>query len=106
MPEPVLIPAVEAACRAARCSGPGARIQVIRHGPRITAYLHHGDATACSHPPSTYFDRDGKELGVIAMRPVVPGSDDAKRVEAEHERLRGGGEPVEDVDCTGRASPR
>lgn len=106
MPEPVLIPAVEAACKEAPCSGPAARIQVIRSGARITAYLHHGDPSSCSHPPSVYFDRDGKELGSIAMRPIVPGSDDAKRVEAEHERFRGGGKPVEEVDCSGRVRPR
>jgi hypothetical protein len=66
------------------------------------SYLHHGDPTACSDPPSVYFDRDGRELGGIGMRPMPKGSDDERHLNEERARLEGGATPVAELDCTGR----
>jgi hypothetical protein len=102
VPEPVLVPAVERACKSAPCSGAHARVVVLRKDNRIVRYLHQGDPSACSHPPSVYFDRDGNEVGAIAMVPIVPGSEKEKELDEKRRGLEAGGTPVEEVDCTGR----
>ena len=79
-PEPVVIPVIERICKAAPCSGKLARLWVLRKDNRIQRYLHHGDPTACSDPPSVYFDRHGREVGGIGMRPVQKGSEDERRL--------------------------
>jgi hypothetical protein len=97
-----MIPVVESICKTALCPGNLARIWVLRKDNRIQRYLHHDDLTACSHPPSVYFDKDGHEVGAIAMRPVQKGSEDERRLNEERARLEAGATPVEEVDCTGR----
>src|SRR4051812_48751871 len=52
MPEPIMIPVIEKVCKAAPCSGKLARLVVFWKDTRIVRYLHHGDLTSCSHPPS------------------------------------------------------
>src|SRR5687768_1066585 len=100
MPEPVLIPAIEKICKEAPCSGERARIRVFRSGPRITAYLHHPDPSSCTHPPSVYFDREGKQLGSLAEHPTAPASASANVADAQA-RHGGGGTPSETIDCKG-----
>jgi hypothetical protein len=101
-PEPIVIPVVERICKAAPCSGKLARLWVFMRDNRIQRYLHHGDLTACSDPPSVYFDRDGREIGGIGMRPVQRGSDDERRLNEERARFEAGAIPVVEVDCAGR----
>src|SRR5262249_23930880 len=84
-PEPIVVPVVEKICKAADCSGTGSRIWVLRKDNRIERYLHHGDIRRCSHPPSTYFDRDGKEVGAMPMRPVRD-PEDAKQLDEQRNR--------------------
>jgi hypothetical protein len=101
-PEPVMIPVIERICKAAPCSGKLARLWVFMRDNRIQRYLHHGHVTACSDPPSVYFDRDGREIGGVGMRPVQKGSDDERRLNEERARLEAGAIPVVEIDCTGR----
>lgn len=101
-PEPVTIPVIESICKAAPCSGKLARIWVLRKDNWIVRYLHHGDLTACSHPPSVYFDKEGRQVGGIGMGPVQKGSGDGLRLNGERARLEAGATPAEEVDCTGR----
>jgi hypothetical protein len=100
-PEPIAIPVVEKICKAAPCSGPGARIWVFMKDNQIRRYLHHGDRSSCTHPPSVYFDREGREVGAMPMRPVKD-ADDQRRLDQERARLEALATPVAEIDCTGR----
>jgi hypothetical protein len=78
------------------------RIVVLRSGEKIVRYLHHGDIRRCSHPPSVYFDASGAEVGTIPMKPIQKGSDEEKKIDADHTKFAAGGKPVEETDCSGK----
>lgn len=88
MPEPLSTPTLSRVCSTAPCAGPMSRIDVWRtRTGRVALYVHHGDISRCSHPPSVYFDALGKEVLTQAERPVAPGSADAKRFADEREAV-------------------
>jgi hypothetical protein len=70
-------------CKTATCSGKFASITTFVKDGAVSVYRFEGDMSVCSHPPWSYFDKNGKELLVQAERPIVPGSPDAKKFEDE-----------------------
>lgn len=105
-PEPVALPAVDAICKSAPCSGPMSTIEVWRTSKAaVGVYYHHGDIQRCSHPPSVFFDAAGKQLDAIPMQPVEPGSAEAQRFQSIRERHTRDLTLAERVDCNGRVRP-
>lgn len=88
MPEPLSTPTLTRVCSTAPCAGPMAHVDVWRtRAGRVALYVHQGDISRCSHPPTAYFDALGKEVLTQAQRPVAPGSADAKRFADEREAV-------------------
>lgn len=88
MPEPLSTPTLTRVCSTAPCAGPMSLIDVWRtRTGRVALYVHQGDISRCSHPPTVYFDALGKEVLTQAQRPVAPGSADAKRFADEREAV-------------------
>ena len=53
----------------------------------------------CSHSPGIYFDPDGTQTEIIAERPISPGSDEAKALEAKHAAQIGGLRHTDTIAC-------
>lgn len=107
MPEPLRLDVIGKICGVATCAGKLSRLRVF-YGPtgRIHRYAHDGDITQCSHPPTSVYDADGKEVGGIPLEPIQPGSERAKEIEAVHARLFGDSKHVLTANCEGKVLPR
>jgi hypothetical protein len=78
---------VKKICATATCAGPMARVTVFRDKTGAVRSLElDGDIRRCSHPPTLFFDASGNQVDAIPMKPVVPGSDEAKHFAAIRER--------------------
>jgi hypothetical protein len=86
-------------CRA-QCSGPIATVTVYRDASgRVGALENGGDIRSCSHPPTVFYDAKGKQIGVIPLRPVKPGSAAAKRFQAIRTKATAGLSKAESFLC-------
>jgi hypothetical protein len=101
-PEPVSVPTIAKLCGGAACAGPFSRVRVFYKGNAIYRYAHDGDLQKCSHPPTTVFEKTGKEVGGIAEEPIVRGSAREKEVEAHRASLFGDSKHVVTFDCSGK----
>ncbi len=63
-------------------------------------YVFRGDLQRCSHPPTSYFDATGKQVLVQALKPVVPGSAEAKRFQDERNKALAGLKKAESHSCS------
>lgn len=85
---------------AAACTGPQASIRVFRNTRgSIGSLRFDGDPGQCSHPPSAYFDPQGRKLVVIPFRPLVRGSPEHRRIMAIHEHHTKDLEAAETISC-------
>ena len=95
-PDPAVIREI---CRA-ECSGPYATITVYRDvSGHVGAIENDGDVQSCSHPPTRFFDPRGKEIGVIPLKPVVPDSAEARRLQAIRDKATKGLKKTESFTC-------
>lgn len=101
-PEPVRVDVIAKICAAAPCSGEFARLRVFYLPQGIHRYAHDGDIRRCSHPPTTVYDREGKEVGAIPLEPIVPGSARDKELAAKQRAIFGEARHVTTFDCQGR----
>ena len=109
-PDPFSVAKIRAVCNAickkATCGGPNASLRILRgNDGTIVRYVHFGDIGTCSHPPATYFDTSAKEVGAIGSFPIVPGSDEEKKIDRKRAGLEAGGKMSEEVDCEGHVTP-
>lgn len=107
-PPSAVIPAEVRAivCKKEPCGGERSSINVYRDasGSVKKLYRIYG---ACSHSPGIYFDPDGTQTELIPEKPIVPGSSEAKELQARHDRQVGGLKMTEVILCQdGRKPPR
>lgn len=94
---------VERICAEANCAGPMSSIDVWSDAEgKVALYVHQGDIHRCSHPPTTYYDAAGRPLLTQAMRPIVPGSEDARKMKEERDKLTEGRTRSRGASCPAR----
>ena len=77
------------------CYGPSSRIDVWRTPKGEVHRLFYHGSMDCSHPPSVWFDPDGKELETVPMEPVT--GENRDHYEAIWARHTTGAEKAENV---------
>lgn len=87
-----------AVCKKEPCGGDRSSINVYRDasGEVKRLYRLHG---SCSHNPGIYFAPDGTQTDLIPERPIVPGSAEAKELEARHDKQVGGLKMTDVIRC-------
>jgi hypothetical protein len=96
---PAITDAVRAViCSHEPCGGPMSSIHVYRdaQGTVKKLYRLYG---ACFHSPGIYFDPDGTQTELIPEHPIAPGSDEAKQLQARHDKQVGGLTDSETISC-------
>jgi hypothetical protein len=85
-------------CNAEPCGGEMSSIDVYRDdkGAVKKLYRLYG---RCSHNAGIYFDPDGTQTEIIPEKPIVPGSDEAKEIDAKHQAQVGGLRKTDTVSC-------
>ena len=98
--QPVPMNVVRTICSASPCTGKLARVLVWRDAKgRVGAFEVRGDIERCSHPPTLFYDAAGKQTGVIPMKPVTPGSPEAKGFLDTRAKATKGLKQVDSVRC-------
>ena len=73
------MPGVYAKACATRIADDMAQVETYRDARGAIAIVTvQGGPGGCSHPPLRFLGPDGEERAVIPLKPVVPGSDEAK----------------------------
>jgi len=83
---------------AGTCGGRAGSVTVLRDASgaaqrfRMLGY-------GCDDGPTTYYDSRGREVGGIALQPVVAGSPEAAAFQAQREALEAGLTAADSVSC-------
>lgn len=82
-------PARIAMCSAEPCGGDASLLRVYRDDKGVVKKLYRLYG-GCFHSPGIYFDPDGKQTEIFPERPIAPGSEEARALEARHKAQIGG----------------
>lgn len=93
----VSVDVLRAVC-AGTCGGRAGHVTVLRDASG-SAQRFRMIGYGCDDGPTTYYDARGRELGGIAMQPVVAGSPEAAAFQAQRDELNAGLTDAESVSC-------
>jgi hypothetical protein len=88
----------KAVCAASPCGGDRSSINVYRDASGAVKRLFRIYGT-CSHSPGIYFDAAGTQTEIIPEKPITPGSEEAKQIQAKHDAQVAGLTKAESLDC-------